>query len=170
MESVVTKPGDWAFNGTGYLYWDLIENWDPIPTADQDSRAVIQAAGDAYFNKFDNASVVIPLGPECTRLEGGAYTGAGNLTAETCSIGGFPVGLVVTNRRYVVDEEYGIVDIFEGFPELDRSEPDKPVPDSHLFRVEKGLIHYIHTVSACFNPGCGMNATSFGSTIFGGTS
>lgn len=52
MESIVTDAGDWAFNATGYEYWDSLESWAPIPEAERDTRAVIQAAGDAYFNRF----------------------------------------------------------------------------------------------------------------------
>ncbi|CAK7199829.1 hypothetical protein SEUCBS139899_002515 [Sporothrix eucalyptigena] len=163
VDSVVTRPGDWAFNATGYLYWDALENWaiGPYEKVATD-RAALQAAADAYFNRFDNTSVVIPLGTPCARLEGGAYTGRGNLTANTCDIGGFPDDIKVTTRRYIVDEAAGVVDIFEGFPGLDRSEPTRAVPDSHLFRVVNGSIRYIHTVSHCFNAGCGMNGTLFG--------
>jgi len=162
MESVVTQPGDWAFNATGYLYWNSLETWEPIPKEKRDPRAIIQAAGDAYFNRFNNASVVIPLGTPCARLEGGAYTGRGNLSANTCDIGGFPSTIEVTNRRYIIDEEMGVVDIFEGFPGLDRAFPKTPAPDSHLFRIEGGKIRYCHTVSHCIAPHCGMNGTGFG--------
>jgi hypothetical protein len=157
IESVVTDADDWAFNATGYVYWNSIEtSWDPIPEAKRDTREVIKAAGDAYFNRWNNVSVVIPLGTPCARLEGGAYTGRGNLSANTCDIGGFPSTIKVTNRRYVIDEEMGVVDIFMGFPGLDRTYPTIPTPDSHMFRVEGGLIRYIHTVSACYSPRCGM--------------
>ncbi len=162
IDSVVTTRGDWAFNETGTAYWNSLEKWDPIPKEKQDSRAVIKAAGDAYFDRFNNASVVIPLGTPCARLEGGAYTGRGNLSANTCDIGGFPSNIKVTNRRYVVDEEMGVVDIFEGFPGLDRTVPKTPAPDSHLFRVENGKLRYVHTVSHCITPGCGMGNTTFG--------
>lgn len=162
LESVVTKPGDWLFNATGYLHWNSLETWEPIPKEKRDPRAIIQAAGDAYFNRFNNASVVIPLATPCARLEGGAYTGRGNLSANTCDIGGFPSTIEVTNRRYIIDEEQGVVDIFEGFPGLDRTFPKVPAPDSHLFRVEGGKIKYCHTVSHCFTPDCGLNGTTFG--------
>jgi hypothetical protein len=26
IESTATHPGDWAFNATGYLYWQSLEN------------------------------------------------------------------------------------------------------------------------------------------------
>lgn len=158
IESIATHPGDWAFNATGYLHWNSLESWDPIPAAKQDSRAVIQAAGDAYFNRFGNANVTVPWGTPCARLEGGAYTGANNLTGETCDLG-LPSTIKVTNRRYVIDEVMGAVDIFLGFPGLDRSQGETPMPDSHFFRVEGGKIRYIHTVSTCVEAGCGMNGT-----------
>ncbi|KAL1897999.1 hypothetical protein Sste5346_003855 [Sporothrix stenoceras] len=160
FESVVTKPGDWAFNATGYLHYDGIESWPEIPVGQRDTRATIQAAGDAYFDRFDNTSVVIPIGSACARLEGGSYTARGNYSANTCD--GYPDTIKVTDRRYIVDELYGVVDIFEGFPGLDRSVPNVPAPDSHLFRVENGKIRYIHTVSHCINYNCGLNTTTFG--------
>lgn len=158
IESIVTDKGDWAFNATGYLYWASQEKWDPIPEDKRDSRDVIKAAGDAYFNRFANANLTVPFGTPCARLEGGAYTGQSNVTADTCGLG-LPSTITVTNRRYIVDEEMGCVDIFLGFPGLDRSVVDQPMPDSHLFRVEGGKIRYIHTVSSCVNDGCGLNGT-----------
>ncbi|TGJ88502.1 hypothetical protein E0Z10_g254 [Xylaria hypoxylon] len=157
IESIVTDRGDWAFNATGYQYWDSLENWDPIPADKQDSREVIQAAGDAYFNRFMNESVIIPFGVPCSRLEGGASTAPLNMTGDSCTAAGLPSTLVVTNRRYVVDQEMGVVDIFLGFPGLDRSQGTATMPDSHAFRVESGKIRYIHTVSSCVEAGCGMN-------------
>ncbi|TRX89455.1 hypothetical protein FHL15_009624 [Xylaria flabelliformis] len=158
IESVVTDRGDWAFNATGYSYWNSLENWDPIPGDKQDTREVIQAAGDAYFDRFKNESVVVPFGIPCSRLEGGASTAPLNMTGDSCTAAGLPSTLVVTNRRYVVDQELGVVDIFLGFPGLDRSQaPNATMPDSHMFRVESGKIRYIHTVSSCVEAGCGMN-------------
>ncbi|TVY73608.1 hypothetical protein LSUE1_G005250 [Lachnellula suecica] len=152
MESIVTQNGDWAFNATGYLYYDALESWAPIPESKRDSRAVIQAAGDAYFNRFANANITVPFGTPCARLEGGAYTGTNNMTGNTCSLG-LPDSTVVTDRRYVLDETLGVVDMFLGFPGLDRSQGNASMPDSHMFRVEGGMIRYIHTA------GCGMNGT-----------
>ncbi|KAJ0124500.1 hypothetical protein J7T55_005838 [Diaporthe amygdali] len=165
MESIVTDQGDWLFNATGYLYWNSLEDWDPIPVEKRDTRAVIKAGGDAYFDRFDNVSVQVPFGPTCARLEGGAYTGESNPTGETCSIGGLPSSIKIPYRRYIVDEEYGAVDMFIGFPGLDRSVPDQAMPDSHIFRVEGGKIKWIHTVSSCVNAGCGLNASINGTTL-----
>ncbi len=156
IESIATTTGDWAFNATGYLYWAQRENWAPIPAAHRDSRAVIQAAGDAYFDRFANASVVVPWGTPCARLEGGAYTGQRNASGSTCDLG-LPSTIYVTDRRYVVDEVMGTVDIFVGFPGLDRTQGETPMPDSHVFRVEGGKIRAIHTLTYCKTPGCGVN-------------
>ncbi|KAI0407424.1 hypothetical protein F4802DRAFT_21178 [Xylaria palmicola] len=157
IESIVTDRGDWAFNATGYAYWNSLENWDPIPEARRDSREAIQAAGDAYFDRFKNESVVVPFGTPCSRLEGGASTAPLNMTGDSCTAAGLPSTLVVTNRRYVIDQELGVVDMFLGFPGLDRSQGTDTMPDSHMFRVESGKIRYIHTVSSCVQAGCGMN-------------
>ncbi|KAL7620575.1 hypothetical protein AAE478_009570 [Parahypoxylon ruwenzoriense] len=159
IESIVTDAGDWAFNATGYLYWNSLENWDPILDDKRNTREVIQAAGDAYFERFKNTSVVVPFGIPCSRLEGGASTAPLNMTGDSCTLAGLPSTLVVTNRRYVVDEVMGVVDIYLGFPGLDRSQGQKPMPDSHMFRVESGKIRYIHTVSSCVEAGCGWNGT-----------
>ncbi|KAI1089398.1 hypothetical protein F5B19DRAFT_504798 [Rostrohypoxylon terebratum] len=164
MESIITDDGDWAFNATGWyvsshLYWNSLENWDPIPEDKRDSREVIQSAGNSYFERFKNESVVVPFGVPCSRLEGGASTAPLNMTGDSCTLAGLPSTLVVTDRRFVVDETMGVVDIFLGFPGLDRSQGQKPMPDSHLFRIESGEIRYIHTVSSCVEAGCGMNGT-----------
>jgi len=158
IESIVTDKGDWAFNATGTYYWNSMEKWDPIPADKRDTRAVIKAAGDAYFDRFSNISVEVPYGTPCARLEGGAYTGRGNMTTNTCNLG-LPSTIKVTNRRYIIDEEMGVVDMYLGFPGLDRSVGQTPMPDSHMFRVEGGKIRYIHTISSCVNAGCGMNGT-----------
>lgn len=187
METLVTDAGDWLFNATGYQYYDSMENWSPIPPEKRDSREVIKAAGDAYFDRFASANVSVPWGTPCARLEGGAYTGGGNLSANTCELG-VPSTIKVVDRRYVIsalflpcaparslgigrrnllifnryviDEENGVVNIYVGFPGLDRASSE-PTPDSHTFRVEGGKLRYIHTISTCEgHPNCGLNSTS----------
>ncbi|CAO2647140.1 Nn.00g080620.m01.CDS01 [Neocucurbitaria sp. VM-36] len=158
IETLVSDAGDWLFNATGTAYYNSREKWDPIPVADQDTRETIQAAGDAYFNRFGNANVTVPFGTPCARLEGGAYTDASFSNASTCHLG-LPSTINVVDRRYVVDVEMGAVNIYVGFPGLDRASKT-PAPDSHTFRVEKGKIRYIHTISTCEgHPGCGLNGT-----------
>ncbi|KAK3695651.1 hypothetical protein B0T22DRAFT_358110, partial [Podospora appendiculata] len=155
IHSIVSKPGDWAFNATGYIRWENLEGeWGIISPSKRDSRATIQAAGDAYFDHFNDTTVKVPWAAACARIEGGAYTDSHGYGNNTCD-SAVPGGNVVRNRRYVVDEAHGVVSIFVGFPRLDGTAPDKAVPDSHLFRVEGGRIRYVHTVSACFTAGCG---------------
>ncbi|KAF8854536.1 hypothetical protein BDZ45DRAFT_759110 [Acephala macrosclerotiorum] len=122
--------------------------WDPIPEEKQDTTAVIRATGDAYFDRFDNINVTVEL----------EYIGEHNLTRNSCYLG-LPSALVVMNRRYVVDETMGVVDILLGFLGLDNTQGTTPIPDSHVFRVEGGKIRYVHTVSSCVTPGCGVNGT-----------
>jgi hypothetical protein len=158
IESLVTDEGDWLFNATGYLYYTASETWHSIPELQRDSPEVIKAAGDAYFDRFANANVTVPYGTPCARLEGGAYTDSRRTGNNTCNLG-LPSTIKVTDRRYVVDVEMGSVNIYVGFPGLDRAS-NEPTPDSHLFRVEKGQIRYIHTLSTCEgHPGCGLNGT-----------
>lgn len=71
VETLVSDEGDWLFNATGTAYYNAWEKWDPIPVALRDTREVIQAAGDAYFDRFGNANVTVPFGTPCARLEGG---------------------------------------------------------------------------------------------------
>ncbi|KAI0444542.1 hypothetical protein F4803DRAFT_511039 [Xylaria telfairii] len=136
LSSLVTDQGDWLFNATGTLYWASREKWDVIPEDQRDSRAVIQAAADAYADIFNDKSVTVPWGSPCARLEGGAYTGNGS-PSDRCDVG-IPNGVKLVNRRYVIDETIGAVDVFIDFA---------TVPDSHEFRVEKGKLRFVHTIT-----------------------
>ncbi|KAK3356535.1 hypothetical protein B0T25DRAFT_450151 [Lasiosphaeria hispida] len=160
IESVVTDTGDWAFNATGHLYWTKQETWDQIPEGKRDSRTVIQAAGDAYLDQWGAPSLPVPLGTPCARLEGGFYTAREDsisLQANTCKMGAFPQPLKVGDRRYIIDEELGAVDIFNGFPWLEQSKPaNYSTPSSNFFKVGDGLIRYIHEITVCATPRCGL--------------
>jgi hypothetical protein len=52
------------------------------------------------------------------------------------------------NRRYVVDETLGRVDIFIDFPFIDKAKPNE-TPSTELIWVEGGLVRYIHEVTVC---------------------
>ena len=54
MESVVTDEGDWVFGAAEHLAITRSEKWDEIPKDKRDTRAVIQAAADAYLNNWGN--------------------------------------------------------------------------------------------------------------------
>jgi hypothetical protein len=156
MESVVTDAGDWVFGADKYLGFTKVEKWDEIPKEKRDSRAVIQAAADAYLDNWGNPDLPVPHGTPCARLEGGAYTGTRAPESNSCNMGKFPQKLNVTNRRYVIDETAGAVVIFHNFPWLDRSLPsvNPGTPAGQMFRVEGGKNRYIHEVTVCASPGC----------------
>ena len=155
IESVVTDRGDWLFNATSALQYIKQESWAVIPTERRDTRTTIQSIGDKYFDRFGNASIVVPWGPPCYRVEGGLYAnGTFHNDTGVCDQV-YPSTIIVPYRRYVVDNELGVVDVFVGFPGLDRTQGKDPMPDSHLFRVEGGKIKFLHTASSCVVPGCG---------------
>jgi len=154
IQSVVSDDGDWVFNATGHLLWNRQETWDVILEEKRDTRAVIQRAGDLYLDSWSDASVQVPYGTPCARLEGGAYTGNKNLSSNTCTMGQFPEKFEIGNRRYVIDEQVGAVGIFNDFPWIDTLKPNGTA-STNLVRVEKGRIRYIHEVTICTTRNCG---------------
>jgi hypothetical protein len=151
IDTIITKPGDWLFNVTGTAYWTAQEDWDSIPNDQRDTRDVIKRAADAYLDLFNNASVTVPWGTPCVRLEGGLYGDPG--PNGTCAVG-VPSGVPLTNRRYVIDETLGSVGVLLDFGQ-------SKWPDSHQFRVENGKIRYVHTLTHCGTPNCGLpNSTN----------
>ncbi|KAK3326675.1 hypothetical protein B0H66DRAFT_470359 [Apodospora peruviana] len=132
METIVTSTGDWLFNPANTLKYAQQESWTEIPEAKRDTRAVIQAAADAYLDLFNDKSVKVPWGNPCARLEGGSYI------QPSCNVG-VPSGIKNTNRRYVVDEVLGSCDVFFTFGGAE--------PDTHEFRVENGKLRYVHTMT-----------------------
>jgi hypothetical protein len=156
MESMVTDAGDWVFGAAEHLAVTRTEKWDEISKDKRDTREAIQAAADAYLNNWGEPTLPVPHGTPCSRLEGRMSTAAKNPEGQTCTMGAFPQKLNVTNRRYVIDETLGAVDIFHNFPWLDAGLPKDPgTPASQTFRVEGGKNRYIHEVTVCTTPGCG---------------
>lgn len=152
IDIIYTKPGDWLFNATSTLHWSSLETWDPIPPSQRSSRAVIKGAADAYCDLFNNPSIVVPWGTPCARLEGGAYTGKGE-AGDRCDVG-VPSGVPLVNRRYVIDEVYGTVDVMMDFGGVEGDVGAEGLPDSHEFRVEAGRLRYVHTLSSCGERAC----------------
>lgn len=156
IESVVTDAGDWVFGATEHLAVTQTENWGEIPRDKRNTRAVIQAAADAYLDNWGNPELPVPHGTPCARLEGRINTGARNPAGNTCDMGAFPQKLNVGHRRYVIDETLGAVAVFHDFPWIDAGLPaDQGTPASQMFRVEGGKNRYIHEVTACTSPNCG---------------
>lgn len=156
MESVVTDAGDWMFGATEHLAVTRSEKWDEIPRGKRDTRAVIQAAADAYLDNWGDPDLPVPHGTPCARLEGRVNTGSKDPKGNMCDMGAFPQKLKVGNRRYVIDEAFGAVVIFHNFPWLDAGLPPDPgIPASQMFRVEDGKNRYIHEVTVCTTQNCG---------------
>jgi hypothetical protein len=156
IESVVTDTGDWGFGADKYLAFTRGETWDEIPKDKRDTRAVIQAAADAYLDNWGDPALPVPHGTPCARLEGGLYTGTRNPTGNTCDMGAFPQKLKVTHRRYMIDEDFGAVVVFHDFPWIDAGLPVDPgTPSGQMFRVEGGKNRYIHELTVCTTSKCG---------------
>ncbi len=145
IEILWTTTGYWLFNADSYLKHSSEENWGPIPKDKRASRDALVAAANAYLDAFlEKKTELVPWGHPCERLEGGAYTGKG-LPSDSCSVG-VPAGVNIVNRRFVVDEELGTVQVFctfgAGGPRGGRG-----AADSHMFRVENGKLRYVHTLT-----------------------
>jgi hypothetical protein len=153
IEVLVTDRDDWLFKAENTLKYSKAENWSEIPVADRDSRETIIAAANAYLDLFNDKNVKVPWGSPCARLEGGLYSGKGApgvATAEdTCNVG-VPSGVKLIERRYTVDEALGAVTVLLIFG-------NNKLPDSHTFRIEKGKIRYVHTITVCKTFNCGYD-------------
>jgi hypothetical protein len=147
LEAIVTDKDDWLFNADNYLKYSRSEDWSPIATAARDTRATLLAAANAYEDVFADNKVVVPWGTPCNRLEGGIRTGKGT-PEDSCNVG-VPSGMNITKRRFVVDPEIGAVVALSWFS-------NNELPDSHLFRVEKGKIRFVHSLTVCTIPDCGF--------------
>ncbi|HXX45555.1 MAG TPA: hypothetical protein VEJ38_12565 [Candidatus Acidoferrales bacterium] len=139
IESMVTQQGDWLFNADNYMNWSPNEDWGVIPEAQRDSRDTLVAAANAYLDAFlEKKTDLVPWGYPCERTEGGLRTGKG-APDDTCAVG-VPAGVNIVARRFVVDETIGSVVAFCTFGV-------GGLPDSHLFRVEKGKLRFVHTLT-----------------------
>ena len=147
FDNIVTDEGDWLFDAKATYEYARREDWSEIPEGERGTREDLIAAANTYLDLFNDPTVEVPWGTPCARLEGGVYTGRGEPT-DSCNVG-VPSGIELTNRRYVVDEAKGAVNVFLDFGESGR-------PDSHTFRIEDGKIRYVHTVTYCEEDNCGF--------------
>jgi hypothetical protein len=147
IDSIVTTTGDLffsQFSPSHMLHQVLLEDWEPLPADKRDTRATIQAAADAYYDVFSNHSIPVPWGTPCTRIEGGSLEANGD-----CNTGIPDTTFRTVDRRYVIDETVGSVNIVSNFGSLG--------PDSHEFRIEGGKIVRIHSMTLCRpNFNCGL--------------
>jgi hypothetical protein len=145
IEILWTTTGYWLFNADNYLKYATSEKWDAIPANQRDTRATLVAAANAYLDAFlEGKKDLVPWGYPCNRTEGGAHTGNGSPT-DSCDVG-VPSGVNIANRRFIVDETIGAVQVFCTFG-AGTANGGSGAPDSHLFRVENGKLHYVHTLT-----------------------
>jgi hypothetical protein len=64
---------------------------------------------------------------------------------DSCDVG-VPSGVNIVNRHFVVDETIGSVVAFCTFG-AGSAPGASGAPDTHLFRVENGKLHYVHTLT-----------------------
>jgi hypothetical protein len=151
IDSLVTRKGDWLFNANNYLKFSSAEDWHALTPAEQFPAQYLINSGNSYLDEFSDKFVQVPWGSPCARLEGGAYTDRRHDPDSTCKVG-IPNGvLYIVNRDYVVDTEQGVVNIFCRF-----GNSTNGMPDSHTFRLVKGKLRWVHTLSvnvAAHKPG-----------------
>ena len=147
IDSLVTDKGDWLFNANAYLKYSSAEDWRPVSPAQRVPMQQLINAGNSYLDQFSDKLVDTPWGIPCARLEGGAYTNRSNDPKPTCKVGIPPGVLYIVNRDYVVDEELGVVNIYCRF-----GNSTTGMPDSHTFRIVKGKLSNVHTLSVNLNP------------------
>ncbi len=145
IEILWTTTGYWLFNADNYLKYSTEEKLDVIPASRRDTRATLVAAANAYLDAFlEGKKDLVPWGYPCNRTEGGMHTGNGSPT-DSCDVG-VPIGVNIANRRFIVDETIGSVQVFCTFG-AGSANGGSGAPDSHLFRVENGKLHYVHTIT-----------------------
>jgi hypothetical protein len=146
VEILWTTTGYWLFDADAYLKHSSAENWGPVPRRERESRGTLVAAANAYLDAFLEKKLdLVPWGYPCQRTEGGrGYTGKG-LPTDSCSLG-VPAGVNIVNRRFVVDEELGTVQVFCTFG-AGTPGGGSGAPDSHLFRLQNGKLRYVHTLT-----------------------
>jgi hypothetical protein len=145
IEILWTTTGYWLFNADNYLKYSTEEQWGVIPADKRDTRATLVAAANAYLDAFlEGKKDLVPWGYPCNRTEGGAHTGRG-IPTDSCDVG-VPSGVNIANRHFIVDETTGTVQVFCTFG-AGGPNGGSGAPDSHLFRVENGKLHYVHTLT-----------------------
>ena len=145
IEILWTTTGYWLFNADAYLKYATTEKWDAVAANRRDTRATLVAAANAYLDAFlEGKKDLVPWGYPCNRTEGGAHTGTGAPT-DSCDVG-VPSGVNIANRRFIVDETLGAVQVFCTFG-AGSAAGGSGAADSHLFRIEDGQLRYVHTLT-----------------------
>lgn len=141
IESVITDAGDHLFDASATLAAVKAQDWAPIAPADRDSRDALIAAANAYLDRLANGTGAVPFAASCTLIDGGRVS-------DRCD--GDAAGKVaISDRHFIVDDARGAVAAFSmiGRPQH---------ADVHLFRIEKGKIRSIQSLTVCDGDSCGL--------------
>ncbi|KAK3940331.1 hypothetical protein QBC46DRAFT_449693 [Diplogelasinospora grovesii] len=139
IDTIAATTGSLFFNAAQTLSYIQKEDWSTITdNSSRPSRDLLKKVGDAYLDMWTDAKAAdtIPWGTNCERVEGSRLT-------KPCG-GSLPHGGSAKNngnRRYVIDETVGSVDVLCSFDSLGN------LPDSHEIRVVDGKVKYVHTVT-----------------------
>ena len=145
VTSLVADAGDFHFDATAFFNGTTTEDWSVVPEAQRPTRAAAIAAGNAYFDYFNDRTIVVPVATTCTRLEG--------TNNDPCLEALPPVGRVqVTERTPLFDETLGTAVFMDKF---------RGLPDSHSFRVVAGVVTHMHAIIIC-DPTCAPPAPDGG--------
>ncbi|KAK8066014.1 hypothetical protein PG997_012761 [Apiospora hydei] len=139
IDTVRATTGDLFFNARQTLSYIEKEDWSPIAdAARRPGRDALRHAGDAYLDMWTNATAAgsIPWGTDCERVEGSMLT---RPCGQTLPRGGS--ARANGQRRYVIDEVVGSVDVLCEFSSLGAW------PDSHEIRIVDGKVKYVHTIT-----------------------
>lgn len=137
IDVIAATTGSWMFNATATLGFVAPEDWSLIPADQQVSRDRLGIVADAYLNLWQNrfSNNLIPWGNPCARTEGG------NRFEPDCRTGVPSSGNVyIGNRRYVIDEEAGSVQVSCEF--------GPTLADSHQFRLVGGQLVFVHAITS----------------------
>ncbi|KAI0594675.1 hypothetical protein F4775DRAFT_586030 [Biscogniauxia sp. FL1348] len=138
VDTIAATTGDLFFNAQRTLGFIQEENWTTLEESQRVDRDELKRVGDAYLDMWTNANAAdsIPWGTDCERVEGSMLT---KPCGASLPRGGSarPNG----NRRYVIDETIGSVDVLCSFDSLGN------MPDSHEVRLESGKVKYVHTIT-----------------------
>ena len=145
IEMLWTTTGYWLFNADNYLKYSSSEDWGVMPPDQRPTRATLVSAANAYLDAFlEGKKDLVPWGYPCNRTEGGMHTGKGT-PDDSCDVG-VPSGVNIANRHFVVDPTIGSVVAFCTFG-AGGPTGGSGAPDTHLFRVVNGKLHYVHTMT-----------------------
>jgi hypothetical protein len=151
VTSLVADAGDFHFDATAFFTGTTTEDWSVVPEAQRPTRETAFAAGNAYFDYFNDRTIVVPVASTCTRLEG--------TNNDPCLEALPPVGRVqVTERTPLFDETLGTAVFMDKF---------RGLPDSHSFRVVGGVVTHMHAIIIC-DPTCAPPAPDGGVAGAGG--